>query len=130
MNKVFGNSLRRLRKQKGKSQKFLALEAGLDQSYLAGVERGRRPPPKDHVLARLATALRATPQERSELTRSIAIARIGRSMELLDEGFSELLVQLATSMRHCSHEEIHALKTIARALEQRSTTAGEKGGVM
>jgi len=38
----FGNRVRELRKKKGLSQEGLALESGLDRSYVGGVERGER----------------------------------------------------------------------------------------
>lgn len=38
----FGRRVRELRKKKGMSQEALALEAGLDRSYVGGVERGER----------------------------------------------------------------------------------------
>ena len=37
-----GNRIRYLRKQKGLSQEKLALKAGMDRTYLAGVETGKR----------------------------------------------------------------------------------------
>lgn len=37
-----GNRIRDLRKQKGLSQEKLALIAGVDRTYLAGVELGKR----------------------------------------------------------------------------------------
>jgi len=39
---LFGNRVRELRRKKGLSQEALALEAGLDRSYVGGVERGER----------------------------------------------------------------------------------------
>jgi transcriptional regulator with XRE-family HTH domain len=40
--KRFGRRVRELRKKRGLSQERLGLEAGLDRSYMGGVERGER----------------------------------------------------------------------------------------
>ena len=40
--KKVGRNIREARKAKGLSQESLALEAGLDRSYVGGVERGER----------------------------------------------------------------------------------------
>lgn len=37
-----GNRIRALRKQRGLSQEKLALKAGIDRIYLAGIETGKR----------------------------------------------------------------------------------------
>jgi transcriptional regulator with XRE-family HTH domain len=55
-NKCFGKQLRRLRTQLGWSQEKLAFEAGLDRSYVGGVERGERNISLRNIY-RLATAL-------------------------------------------------------------------------
>lgn len=38
--RAFGDAVRRLRRQQGKSQKALALAAQIDRSYLGAIERG------------------------------------------------------------------------------------------
>lgn len=38
----FGERIRKNRKRKGLSQESLAFEAGLDRTYIGGVERGER----------------------------------------------------------------------------------------
>ncbi|GAB6040819.1 helix-turn-helix domain-containing protein [Endothiovibrio diazotrophicus] len=53
---AFGDLLRQLRNERGLSQLDLALEADLDQSYVALMERGARQPTL-HTLLSLARAL-------------------------------------------------------------------------
>lgn len=54
--KRVGSNVQKLRRQKGLSQEALAHSSGLHQTYLSGVETGRRNPSVG-VLERLATAL-------------------------------------------------------------------------
>lgn len=58
----FGRRVRELRKAKGMSQEALALEAGLDRSYVGGVERGERNISLENI-SRLARALRVAELE-------------------------------------------------------------------
>lgn len=57
---VLAAAVRRTRKALGLSQEDLALEAGLDRTYVSQVERGTRNC-TIIVLARLARALKTTP---------------------------------------------------------------------
>jgi transcriptional regulator with XRE-family HTH domain len=58
----FGRRVRELRKRKALSQEALALEAGLDRSYVGGVERGERNISLENIV-RLAKALNVRPTE-------------------------------------------------------------------
>lgn len=58
--KVVAETVRRARKASGLSQEDLALEAGLDRTYISQVERGLRNV-TIVVLARIAGALKTTP---------------------------------------------------------------------
>lgn len=60
--RIVGANVRRLRVERGLTQEQLAHEAGIDLTYLGGIERGRRNPSVD-VLGRLSTALGADPQD-------------------------------------------------------------------
>ncbi len=62
-----GNRVRELRKKKGLSQEGLALESGLDRSYVGGVERGQRNISLENI-EKLAKALGVTG---SELLRGV-----------------------------------------------------------
>lgn len=56
VKKAFGQRLRELREQKGLSQEALAHDAGLDRTYISGVERGKRNISLENI-ERLAVAL-------------------------------------------------------------------------
>lgn len=58
--KVVAETVRRARKSSGLSQEDLALEAGVDRTYISQVERGKRNV-TIVVLARIAGALKTTP---------------------------------------------------------------------
>lgn len=53
---VLSTNLQRLRRAKGLSQEALADEAGMDRTYISGIERGLRNPTVK-VLERIASAL-------------------------------------------------------------------------
>ncbi len=56
VEKAFGSVLRELRKRTGKTQETIALDAGLDRTYISMLERGLRQPTLETILA-LARAL-------------------------------------------------------------------------
>lgn len=60
--RVVGANVRRLRKERELTQEQLAMETGIDLTYLGGIERGRRNPSLK-VLVSLATALGVPPHE-------------------------------------------------------------------
>jgi transcriptional regulator with XRE-family HTH domain len=53
---IFGRNVRRLRQQKRLTQEDLAFKAGIDLTYMGGIERGKRNPSL-LVMARIAEAL-------------------------------------------------------------------------
>jgi transcriptional regulator with XRE-family HTH domain len=57
---VVGGNVRRLRRERGKTQEVLAQEAGIVVRYLSAIEAGRENPTVD-VLGRLAAALETHP---------------------------------------------------------------------
>lgn len=62
ITKVVGSNVRRAREAIGLSQEELGDKAGIDRTYVSGVERGVRNPTVK-VLARLAEALETTPDK-------------------------------------------------------------------
>lgn len=57
---LFGAHVRELRKLKGLSQEELALHAGLDRTYIGGIERGERNVSLINI-CRIAKALTVSP---------------------------------------------------------------------
>ena len=72
--KSLGPAIRRHRELIRLSQEELAARAGLDRTYVSGVERGRRNPTVD-VLQRLANALGADLDVIFAIAREIASER-------------------------------------------------------
>lgn len=77
--KVFGTRLRELRLARGwSSQEAFALHAGLDRTYVSGIESGRRNPTLD-VMVRIAGALNVP------LSELVALVSLEMGTAALDE---------------------------------------------
>lgn len=59
---AFGQTIRAIRDRGGLSQESLALQCGLDRTYISGIERGTRNPSLTNIL-RIAAALDVRPAE-------------------------------------------------------------------
>jgi transcriptional regulator with XRE-family HTH domain len=57
---AFGQTIRSIRNRRGVSQESLALQCGLDRTYISGIERGTRNPSLTNIL-KIATALDVRP---------------------------------------------------------------------
>jgi transcriptional regulator with XRE-family HTH domain len=66
---TFAECLTVIRRRSGLRQKTVAHRCGMDPSYLASLETGRRNPPSSKVLARLLDSIEASPQDRAQLNR-------------------------------------------------------------
>lgn len=126
----FGKCLAELRQARGVSQKVLSLSAGMDPSYLSGVEVGRRPPPRDRQLVRLATALNATEAEIAQLKIARALTQISRAACEFRGESEPVLARLLTTATGMSSAEIAALETVAQVLKSRHGATGLGGNAM
>lgn len=59
---AFGQAIRDVRNRRGVSQEGLALQCGLDRTYISGIERGTRNPSLTNIL-KIAAALEVGPAE-------------------------------------------------------------------
>lgn len=62
LNKIFAQNVVSKRKERGWSQERLALEVGIQRSYMSGIERGTRNPTLA-VVEKIAAALEIEPIE-------------------------------------------------------------------
>ena len=93
----FGSNLRALRKARALTQEALGELAGLDRSYVGGVERGERNPALT-AIARLAHALDTSP---SSLFAGIGEPPTGNGVEVVERGNQLILIQMITSHSFC-----------------------------
>jgi transcriptional regulator with XRE-family HTH domain len=59
--KLLGDNVRKARRDLGISQETLGLDAGIDRTYISGIERGLRNPSLD-VIVTIAKCLKVTAQ--------------------------------------------------------------------
>ena len=76
IQRIVGRNVRQARKAAGLSQEALADSAGIDRTYVSGVERGVRNPTVT-ILDRLAKALGVTPADLLRQERAKAAFRWG-----------------------------------------------------
>lgn len=109
---LFGSAIRKLRVRQGRSQKSVALSLGLDQSFLAGVELGRRPPPRRDTVKRLLKELNPGTEDEKSIFLAWEIARLASVLSEGDSELRETLIQVAlwvTSMPRPSRAALRLL---------------------
>lgn len=121
MTRRFGDLLFQHRRTRTLLQKQVALEAGIDPSYLASLENGRRSPPEKNTLQAIIKALALTPDETTELTRQANSEKAARYLQANHEDMPGIdsLVQLALALPSLSQREISMIETLIETLTQR-----------
>lgn len=114
----FANAIISTRKRRHLLQKQVAYGAGIDPSYLAAIECGRRAPPAAETLTRLVNALGATPAEELEIRRCAALGRISRAIRQNAKGLPNagLLEMLVRSVPYLDPGSANAICSILTAL--------------
>lgn len=105
-----------MRKERGLSQKALAVAACMDQSYVSGLESGRRPAPKRRQIERLARALNATSAEQALLQEAGSAAQLARVASVQDMPRRQVLARLIVTARLLSDADIVMVDRIARGM--------------
>lgn len=122
--KTFGAAIRALRERQGRSQKELALTAGMDPSFLAAIERGRRPPPQIRLVKRFIGALHAGPQEAEQVMLAWELSRLARALGDRDPAFRDTLMQIAFWLASMPSGSRALLRVIAGGLPSGETNGG------
>ena len=112
----FSGVLVELRRARGMSQKSLAILAGMDQSYVAGLESGRRPPPKPKQISRLAEALQATSNEKALLEKARTADQLAQLSSAESPRQRSLVAQLFLVASCLSASDINTLRRVAGAM--------------
>lgn len=111
---MFGDLLKKLRKNRGYSQRDLAASVGVDYTYLSKIENGVLPPPSDETIIRIAQALgiqtdelllaanRVPPDVTDLVTRSKSIPELLRITKDMSEDELRRLVDYADTFRQRS----------------------------
>ncbi len=120
----FGQCLTALRHSRNLSQKALAILAGMDQSYLSGLEAGRRAPPKEKQIGRLICALETSEMEEQELRAAIAVSKMLDATNGLQSGKGKVLASLTEHLQELSLDELGIIESIASNLRSQTYTNG------
>lgn len=127
METEFGESLFQLRHRCKKLQKTVAFAAGLDPSYVASLEKGRRDPPRREILDKLCEALAATPAEREQLHRAALASRLKKVWAEAsgDSELADLFAKLAMALPTLTAAERAAIETLVSACMRQHLSSQE-----
>lgn len=117
----FGRCIAEMRRKRNLRQKQVAAEASLDPSYLAALETGRRVPPREAVIGRIAAALAASAHDVEELKHAARLSRVSRALgdEAADLPGASLAVTLLELSQVLSEEEFTAIQTLIEGYRYR-----------
>lgn len=98
----------------------------MDQSYLAGLESGRRPPPRDRQIQRLLVALSANEEEAIQLFAAKAITKLKSFISKTAPKEAIPLTNLLASAAGMSIKDVKMLGEIADVLRVANRQQGEE----
>jgi transcriptional regulator with XRE-family HTH domain len=119
MSNTFAEALFALRRKRKKLQKEIALSAGIDPSYLAALESGRRGAPDKTLTKKLCDALAATVSERTHIENAAAHARLLRALSTHHEDVrgGPALLDIAEALPSLASIQIEALRDLVNVMQ-------------
>jgi HTH-type transcriptional regulator, competence development regulator len=114
----FGTVVFHSRASKHLPQKTIAGRAGIDSSYLASIERGRRPPPQRQIVDRILAALEMSDAERATAIAAAALDRLEPAIRDAEGDLpgAAVLVRLCSALPHLSHSKLTVLADVISVL--------------
>jgi len=118
MENRLGELLAQLRRKKRLRQKQVAGDAGVDKSYLAELESGRKAAPSAPVLGRLMKALGATEADRARINRAVRLLAIERAATAGSDPLPDamLLVRLGERLPYLTEDDKFVLGWVLDAM--------------
>jgi transcriptional regulator with XRE-family HTH domain len=105
----YGQLLKSLRLKKCMSQKELALALGIDQSYLAALESGRRKPPKEPLFSQVLAAIGASDEERAMVLLAAEFYELRRGATKLKSESSPSVLRLVEMLALLRPDDVRTL---------------------
>lgn len=120
MSARFGFLVFHARIRKRLSQKTIAYTAGIDASYLASVERGRRPPPSRQVVEKILAALGMSGAEHAVAIEAAAIDRLVPAIRDSEQDVpgAAVLIRLCNALPYLSNAKLGVLADVIGVLSE------------
>jgi len=127
----FGMLIAEIRVQHQLKQKQVAQEAGVDSSYIAALEGGRRNPPPEKTLQRLISALQASVAEQSLIEKSAAICRVSKVIREHSQVLpnAQLILSFTQRIPELEPPAINAICALMAAFDTQIITPKTREGV-
>lgn len=113
-----GQELVLLRFKRKLLQKQVAFTSGIDASYLAAIEHGRRRPPPDQVIERLLKAMNATERERKKVRQAAVLDRLLPIIEAAEGDIrgASITGRFLQSLPNLTDQQLDAIDSVIRAM--------------
>lgn len=124
----FSIQLQNLRRSRGRRQKILASQLGIDPSNLCAIENGHRPPPRDghKFYANLRAALDLSDTEIDDLrTLAEATRKLGPAVQGTSPDQIKFGLEISRRLQSLQPAQIRALRAV---LDMGDTLSGTKHG--
>lgn len=106
-----------MRKRKELRQNEVAVACGIDPSYLAGMEGGRRGAPKRELVEKLVAALALDAREAGELRRLAYVSSLERHFRVFGPSdWSDSLNEIVLDVTSLPTQKLSALRVFLEAL--------------